>query len=175
MSGGPRRWAIRMGAKQYLFATTDQLRDLERSEVRTTPSGLRYVVAGRYRKTRGHGSHCPRHMSGRYWRVGEGLLHAAYLAGRLDGTSVSFDARYTGLRGRRLVHWARLMEYPDVAGGVSQDDSVTLTTLADTNTVTANLVDVVHSLLSPLHGLFNFTRLPVDIVRHELKLLRERS
>ena len=42
-----------MGAKQYLFATTDQLRDLERSEVLTTPSGLRYVVAGRYRKTRG--------------------------------------------------------------------------------------------------------------------------
>ena len=53
MSGEPRRWAIRMGAKQYLIATTDHLRDLERSEVLTTPSGVRYVVAGRYRKTRG--------------------------------------------------------------------------------------------------------------------------
>ena len=48
MSGVPRRWAIRMGAKQYLLATTDQLRDLERSEVVTTPGGLRYVIAGSY-------------------------------------------------------------------------------------------------------------------------------
>ena len=46
MSGEPRRWPIRMGAKSYLIATTDQLRDLERSEVLTTPGGLRYVIAG---------------------------------------------------------------------------------------------------------------------------------
>ena len=109
------------------------------------------------------------------WRVGEGLLHAAYLAGRLDGTSISFKARYTGLRGRRLVKWVQPMEYPGWAAGISQDDSVTLSTHADASTVTANLVDVVLSLLSPLHELFNFTRLPVDIVRHELKRLRERN
>ena len=109
------------------------------------------------------------------WRVGEALLHAAYLAGRLDGAMISFNARYTGLSGRRLVKWVRPMEFFGWAGGVSQDDSVTLTTHADASTVTANLVDVVHSLLSPLHERFNFTRLPVDIVRHELKLLRDLS
>ena len=38
----------------YLLATWEQLRDLERSEVRTTPAGVRYVIAGRFRKTRGH-------------------------------------------------------------------------------------------------------------------------
>ena len=109
------------------------------------------------------------------WRVGEGLLHAAYLAGRLDGTSVSFNAKYTGLRGRELVQWAGPMEHVDWAGGASQDDRITLTTLADVNAVTANLVDIVHQLLSPLHELFDFTRLPVDVVRHELQRLRERS
>ena len=109
------------------------------------------------------------------WRVGEGLLHAAYLAGCLDGTSISFSARYTGLRGRQLVQWAGSIEHLGWAGGVSQDDSITLTTLVDVSSVGANLVDVVHRLLSPLHELFNFTRLPVDIVGHELRRLRERS
>lgn len=109
------------------------------------------------------------------WRVGEGLLHAVYLAGRLDGASVSFSARYKGLRGRQLVQWTGPMEHPGLAGGVSQDDSITLTTLADVNAVSANLVDIVHRLLSPLHELFDFTRLPVDVVGHELRRLRERS
>ena len=50
----PKKWKIPPGTSGgYLLATWEQLRDLERPEVLTTPAGVRYVVAGRYRKTRG--------------------------------------------------------------------------------------------------------------------------
>ena len=108
------------------------------------------------------------------WRTAEGLLHAAYLAGRLDGGSVSFVARYTGLRGRQLVDWAKPMRYDDWAGGVSRVDEVPLETVVDAKNIQANLADIVQSLLSPLYEHFDFTDLPLDIVQHELKSLLER-
>ena len=101
-------------------------------------------------------------------------MHAAYLTGRLDGATVSFAAHYTGLRDRRLARWARPIEYVGWAGGVSKDNEVTVTTTVDARALSANLVDVVQSLLSPLYERFNFTKLPLDIVQHELKRLRER-
>jgi hypothetical protein len=36
------------------------------------------------------------------WRVAEGLLHASYLAGRLNASAVSFAARYTGFEAGAL-------------------------------------------------------------------------
>ena len=88
MSGEPRRWAIRMGAKSYLIATTDHLRDLERSEVLTTPSGLRYVVAGRYRKTRGQ---LEEDFLYEYARSNNGSEHGAWtiLAGLANDVGVA--------------------------------------------------------------------------------------
>ena len=109
------------------------------------------------------------------WRAGEGLLHAAYLTGRLDGATVSFAAHYTGLRDRRLARWARPIEYVGWAGGVSKDNEVTVTTTVDARALSANLVEVVHSLLSPLYERFDFTRLPLEIVQRELNRLRKRG
>ena len=108
------------------------------------------------------------------WRAGEGLLHAAYLAGCLSGTTVSFAAHYTGLKDRRLAQSTRPGEYAAWAVGVSRDDEVTATTTVDGSSLSANLVDVVQSLLSPLYERFSFARLPLDAVQRELKRLRER-
>ena len=108
------------------------------------------------------------------WRIGEALLHATYFADRLDGNSVSFAARYTGLRERRLAKWANPME-GNWASGISRDDDVLLTTSVAVDTLSANLVEVVHSLLSPLYERFNFTRLPLEIVQRELNRLRKRG
>ena len=43
------------------------------------------------------------------------------------------------------------------------------------DTLSANLVEVVHSLLSPLYERFDFTRLPLEIVQRELNRLRKRG
>ena len=101
-------------------------------------------------------------------------MHAAYLAGRLDGATISFTARYKGLRNRRLTHVVRSIEYVGWASGVSKDNDVTVKTTADAKAVDANLVEIVQSLLSPLYERFDFTRLPRNIVQDELKRLRER-
>ena len=110
------------------------------------------------------------------WKIGEGLLHATYLAGRLDGNSVSFFARYTGLRGRRLTQlnqWVKPMNWGFLVNGVSRDDEVRRSETFAVDTLSANLVEVVHQLLSPLYERFDLTSLPLDIVQHELNRLRK--
>ena len=109
------------------------------------------------------------------WRIGEGLLHAEYFAGRLGGQSISFAARYTGLRERRLATWANPMEVAGWAGGISRDDDVPLSKSIAVDILGTNLVEVVHSLLSPFYERFNFTRLPLKIVQRELNRLRKRG
>ena len=68
------------------------------------------------------------------WRIGEGLLHAAYLAGRLGGNSVSFFARYTGLRERRLTQLVNPISWGFSVRGVSRDDEVQLSTIVAVDT-----------------------------------------
>ena len=106
------------------------------------------------------------------WRIGEGLLHATYFAGHLGGNAVSFAARYTGLHERQLAAWANPMGF--WASGISKDDDVLLSTSVAVDTLSANLVEVIHSLLTPLYERFNFTRLPLEIVQRELDRLRKR-
>ena len=108
------------------------------------------------------------------WRIGEGLLHAAYLAGRLDGATVSFTARYTGLLDRQLTGWARPSDYRGLVGGVSKSNDVAVSTIVNAGTLDANLVEIVQSLLSPLYERFNFSRLRPDMVQRELQRLRDR-
>lgn len=108
------------------------------------------------------------------WRVGEGLLHSAYLAKRLGADNVRFRVRFTGLRNRQFIQWANPMDYA-WAAGVSKDDALTLDTHIGVDALTGNLVEVVQSLLSPLYERFDFTRLPLEIVQRELNRLRKRD
>jgi len=101
-------------------------------------------------------------------------MHAKYLAGRLRATSVSFQARYTGLRGRRLSQWANPTDHA-WGSGFSKDDTVDLSTNVAIEALAANLVEVVQSLLAPLYARFEFTKLPVEIVQRELNRLSKRE
>ena len=67
------------------------------------------------------------------------------------------------------------MEVNAWASGISKDDDVPLLTSVAVDTLSANLVEVVHSLLSPLYERFDFTRLPLEIVQRELNRLRKRG
>ncbi len=108
-------------------------------------------------------------------RVGEALRHAAYLADRIGGHSVSFVARYTGLRRRRLYAWANPMRDTVWAGGICRDNDVSLSTNVGVDTLSANLAEVVHELLSPLYERFSLRRLPYVVVQRELNLLLKRG
>lgn len=55
---------------------------------------------------------------------------------------------------------------------VSHEDGVSLETIVPVASISPNLVEVVHPLLSPLYALFGFFPLTVDIVRTELTRLR---
>ena len=108
------------------------------------------------------------------WRVGEGLLHAAYLGEHLASASLTFSARYTGVRGRSLTMWVNPMGGP-WAGGTSKDDSVVLSTHVETPAVSPNLADIIQALLVPLYERFDFSRLPLEVVRREVERLRKRK
>jgi hypothetical protein len=108
------------------------------------------------------------------WRVGEGLLHAAYLSSRLNASAVSFAAHYTGLKGRRLTHWNRI-DHIDWAGGISRDDDIRLATQAPAESIEASLTEIVTTVLLPFYEQFDFTRLPSEVVKDELNRLRKRT
>lgn len=106
------------------------------------------------------------------WRAGEALLNAERLAANLggEGATMAFRARYEGLAGRELTVVARdrlLFERR-----VSHEDAATLETVVPVASISPNLVEVVHPLLSPLYALFGFFSLPIDLVRGELTRLR---
>ena len=106
------------------------------------------------------------------WRVGEALLQARRLAANLfDGpTTIRFTATYEGLSGRSLVSMDGRRHIWD--GRVSRQDTITLNTHIDAQTIDANLPEIVHPLLSPLYALFDFFELPMQLVVEELARMR---
>jgi hypothetical protein len=106
------------------------------------------------------------------WRVGEALLTAERLASNIGGGSatMAFRARYAGLAGRQLVAIAGDRFLPEKR--VSHEDAVSLETVVPVASISPNLVEVVHKLLSPLYELFSFFPLRIELVQTELSRLR---
>ncbi|MFJ3374845.1 helix-turn-helix domain-containing protein [Pseudomonas sp. NPDC086112] len=106
------------------------------------------------------------------WRIGEALLQARCLAANLfEGpTTIKFVATYEGLAGRSLVSMDGSRHMWD--GRVSRQDTITLSTHIDAQTIDANLPEIVHPLLSPLYALFDFFELPMQLVVDELARMR---
>ena len=106
------------------------------------------------------------------WRVGETLLQAERLATNLfEGpTTIKFIARYQGLEGRSLVSIDHRRDVRD--GRVARQDSITLSTHIESQTVISNLPEIVHPLMSPLYALFDFFELPMQLVVDELARMR---
>lgn len=106
------------------------------------------------------------------WRIGEALLHARSLAVNLfEGpTAIRFVATYEGLSARSLVSLNNRRHISE--GRVARQDSITLNTHIDAQTIDPNLPEIVHPLLSPLYALFNFFELPMQLVADELARMR---
>jgi len=109
------------------------------------------------------------------WRIGETLLHARRLATNLfeAPTTIRFVAIYEGLRDRSLVSIDNMRFVRE--GSVAHQNSITLSTHVETQSIESNLPEIVHPLLSPLYELFDFFELPMQLVVDELARLRSRK
>lgn len=109
------------------------------------------------------------------WRVGEALLQARCLAANLfEGpTTIRFVVTYEGLAGRSLASISNRRHIWD--GRVSRQETITLNTHIDAQTIDANLPEIVHPLLSPLYALFDFFELPMQLVVDELTHMKAGS
>ncbi|MBK6511684.1 MAG: hypothetical protein IPG06_21130 [Haliea sp.] len=106
------------------------------------------------------------------WRIGEVLLHACSLAANaFEGpTTIRLVATYEGLAGRSLVSMDGRRNIRE--GRVARQDAITLETHVDAQAIDPNLPEIVHPLLSPLYGLFDFLELPMQLVVDELARMR---
>ncbi|KZL15878.1 RNA-binding domain-containing protein [Pseudovibrio sp. Ad26] len=106
------------------------------------------------------------------WRIGETLLHAKRLASHLfDGpTTLHFSAFYSGLEGRSLGVLSKDRVFHEKR--TAHQNSVFLSTHVETQTIEANLPEIVHPLLSPLYELFDFYEPSIELVATELNRMR---
>jgi hypothetical protein len=115
-------------------------------------------------------------ISAPIWNVGEALLHAERFASNMaDGpTTIAFQAHYDGLDGRQLadVEGRRGGIWP---GRISHQSAISVGTIIEAQSVSANLPEIVHGLLEPLYALFDFFPLHLGHVQTELARLRERQ
>jgi hypothetical protein len=99
------------------------------------------------------------------WRLGEMLLYASRLAKLLgDDPEILIMCQFSGLRNRRLVSMTRFFDVHDRQG--CMDDVVTLETQATAQRIEDNLVEILHSLLSPLYELFPFSSFTQAVLRN---------
>jgi transcriptional regulator with XRE-family HTH domain len=110
------------------------------------------------------------------WRLGEALLHAEALAGRLaeDAESVNVRLRvlYTGLTGRVLRAWANPMTDIFMEGGAARSDEAMLETVVPAKEIPFNLATYLHPLIASLFERFGVTGLSVDRVEAELEKMK---
>lgn len=91
------------------------------------------------------------------WRVGECLLHATRLAGRLGvpDTALNLRMHWTGLAGRRLTDV--FGDWRDPTGGVAtRQNAVSSSVTVDADRVRLQLTDLVCQLLGPVFEIFDF-------------------
>lgn len=170
---------VRDGAVEcWLGRDGDRLTDAAHADFwRVSPDGLGFLLRGYEEDSpeitnRGFQPGRAFDLTLPIWRVGEALLNAGHLAINLggEGSTMAFRARYEGLTGRELTVIARDRLWFE--GRLSHEDAVSLETTVPVASISPNLVEVVHPLLSPLYALFGFFELPVDLVRGELTRLR---
>jgi hypothetical protein len=106
------------------------------------------------------------------WRIGEAMLYASRLARLFDNGDPDILVRcsYYGLRGRRLdcLTPGRHFSFDRIC----RDDNAVLQAQSTASQMDYNLVEVLHSLLTPFYERFAFFELPREIVRTEIEQMR---
>ena len=110
------------------------------------------------------------------WRTAEVLLHAAWLAKKLDAeqnNEIQFFARYSGLAGRELLTWAKPLLRLTLDGRYrALSTSVDLQISTTIEKIDENLPTVVYEILLPLYERFDGYIPPVDLFGTQIDELR---
>jgi hypothetical protein len=109
------------------------------------------------------------------WRVGESLLHARRLAQNLDRSEADacFVTRWHGLNGRKLVSTSRERFNPFPKE--SRQDFVQTSLRVPVISIEARLAELTKQLLDPVHAVFGFSEVPLDVFQEELERMQGRA
>jgi hypothetical protein len=107
-------------------------------------------------------------------RVAEVLRHAQSLASHIaDGPSrVEFLVRFQGLRGRRLGSVTGSRRLAPTTPRSSQQNEIESSILVNAEDILSGHPEMIHKLLEPVYGLFQFFLLTQKHVREALLLLQ---
>jgi hypothetical protein len=144
---------------------------------RASPDGLFYIVRGYEDDETGS-------LAGRtggepgetldvvlpIWRLSEALIHAQRMGGALGqpDSSVTFMARWHGLRDRKLAAWSSPNRAPFWNDYVSRQSTVTSSVEERAANILDNLPDLVGKLVAPLYEVFSFWAAPPELIEAEV-------
>jgi len=168
--------AIDGGIEAWLGDPADGRRDGRHSDFwRAEPSGFFYSM--RSLDEDFHSGSEPRaafDVTLPIWRVGETMLYIARLATSFGAeTEVAFRGRYSGLAGRTTQSPSEYRVY--IHRRATASDVVEFEGRATAKQIDDNLDEVLHQLLSPLYEVFEFFKLPMELVSSQLMKLRKRG
>ncbi len=105
------------------------------------------------------------------WRLGEALLYVSRFAFEWGGNPTTLTrAEYVGLNDRNLKSITKISGTQ--LARRCHTNSVVLEGQASAIEIDENLPEILHSLLEPFYALFNFYKLPKDLVMQEVERLR---
>lgn len=107
------------------------------------------------------------------WRVGEVLLHAEALAAQLgdSAASLTIGFEWSGLSGREIVTLANSNRWV-MEGHIAQQAVYRKTMSIQADQISGALPELVSQVVGPLYELFDFFRLPAQLVTEELASMR---
>ncbi len=111
------------------------------------------------------------------WRMGEVLLHAAWLASHIarkpEETTVRFRAVYSGLSGRDLRAWASPTSVDFFGGGRARTDDASLELSIPVAAIDNELATCLHPLVASLFERFGVKDVSLGFVSGELNRMRQ--
>ncbi|SMD02730.1 RNA-binding domain-containing protein [Rhizobium sp. RU36D] len=108
------------------------------------------------------------------WRVGETFLYVGRVARTYEGDpEIVVRGNYTGLKGRKLesIFGRRYA----VRRGTCRSETMQLAAKVKASEIENNLAEVLAEFLYPLFEQFDFSTVPVDVIRRELGDLMRKS
>jgi len=145
---------------------------------RASPAGNMFLLRG-YQEDEPHEGHRPGteiEVTLPIWRVGECLLHAQRLAGKLAGasSSVIFQVAWEGLSSRVLAVWDP-MRAPLFDEYRSRQGSVASRVVLSADRISETLPELVAILTKPLYEAFGFFKPSPAMIEQELSKMRQRG
>ncbi len=142
---------------------------------RIAPSGLFFIRAGHPedRISRGQPTGTKLDIVWPVIRLAETILEAMYLSQAIDADSARMIIKctWTGLKSRELISMNPMRTM--LNGRTSSQESYEVSQSVDIDSISTSIPDIVYNMVSPMYELFDFFKLPKQLVVEEVKRLRD--